>query len=341
MTVLVSVVVPTFLRPDLLNRCLASLFAQQFDPDRYEVVVADDAASEQTRCLVDAWDRGQYPADCESADCLRIPGSSDRRPRVRYVAVQARHGPAAARNCGWRAATGEIIAFTDDDCIADPGWLRGGLAALSTGAAGAWGRVVVPLSQTPTDYERDAAGLETGEFVTANCFYRRSILEQIGGFDERFEMAWREDSDLYFSLLELGFPLVRAEAAVIFHPVRPAPPGISIRQQRKSQYNALLYKKHPGLYRQRIQRQAPVEYYGMVTGLLMAALGFVFDAPWAFSAGLAAWAWLYGRFLFRRMRGTSQRPAHWFEMVWTSAVIPILSVYWRLRGAARYRVFFF
>ena len=57
MTIDVSVVVPTFNRPDLLDRCLSALVAQSFDPDAYEIIIADDAASERTRHQVEDWQR--------------------------------------------------------------------------------------------------------------------------------------------------------------------------------------------------------------------------------------------------------------------------------------------
>lgn len=186
--------------------------------------MADDAAGGENRAQVD-----------QRAARSTVP--------VRYVTPTTAHGPAAARNAGWTAAHGEIVAFTDDDCKPDPHWLAEGVASIDEGAGAASGRVVVPLPERPTDYERDAAGLERGEFVTANCFVRRSVLDAIGGFDERYAMAWREDSDLQFTLLERGYWIVRADRAVIFHPVRPAAWGVSIRQQRMSLFNALLYKK--------------------------------------------------------------------------------------------------
>ena len=192
----VSVVVPTFKRPDLLIRCLAALRAQDFDAADYEVIIADDAACDETRRVVDAF-------CCSESG---VPGSLARRqcpgPEVRYVAVTGKHGPAAARNAGWRVARGEIIAFTDDDCVPTPGWLRAGLAAFTDGVAGVSGRLIVPLECVPTDYELNAARLATSTFVTANSFYRRACLARIGGFDERFTSAWREDTDVYFTLLE-------------------------------------------------------------------------------------------------------------------------------------------
>src|SRR5690606_10619854 len=104
----------------------------------------------------------------------------------------------------------------------------------------------------------------TAEFVTANCFVRRTVLEAVGGFDERFRAAWREDSDLHFVMLERGLKLMKVPAAVVVHPVRPARWGVCLRIQRKSQYDALLYKKHPELYRRRIGPNRPRDYYAIV-----------------------------------------------------------------------------
>src|SRR5437764_6296260 len=188
-----SVVVPTFRRPASLNRCLAALCAQDFDPGAYEVIVVDDAASDEARGVVTCW----------------AARAAARGLALRYVPVTGAHGPAAARNDGWHAARGPIIAFTDDDCLPTPGWLAAGVAAFVDGVAGASGRVIVPLPRRwPTDYERNAAAIEHAEFVTANCFYRRDVLAAVGGFDERFAAPWREDSDLYFTLLGCSARLV-------------------------------------------------------------------------------------------------------------------------------------
>src|SRR6516164_7541417 len=103
MTIRASVVVPTCRRPELLERCLAALLAQDFNQAAYEILVADNAASPEIRQQVERW------------------GPRTSRPCIRYVPAAARPGPAAARNAGWRAAHGPLIAFTDDDCVPDPG----------------------------------------------------------------------------------------------------------------------------------------------------------------------------------------------------------------------------
>ena len=319
----VSVVVPTCRRPDLLGRCLAALDAQHFDPRTFEILVADDAASADTRRQVEEFARRA-------------------RPAVTYVPVTGTHGPAAARNAGWRRARGAVIAFTDDDCIPDPGWVAVGTSAFKgdDAVAAATGRTVVPLPARPTDYERDAAGLEGAEFVTANCFCRREALEAVGGFDERFRAAWREDSDLHFKLLRLGGKVVRVDAARVVHPVRPARWGVSLLQQRKALYDALLYKKHPAHFRRHIRPGTPWDYYAAVALFGMAVAAGGLGGPRLALAAAGGWAIFTGRFCLRRLRGTSRAPAHVAEMAVTSALIPFLSVYWRLYGAGKFGVLF-
>jgi GT2 family glycosyltransferase len=242
----------------------------------------------------------------------------------------SRRGPAAARNIGWRRAHAPIIAFTDDDTVADRDWLANGLAAFAPGVDAVSGRIVMPVSPTPTDYERNEQGLERAEFVTANCFVRRGVLERLGGFDETFRLPWREDSDLHFRLLEAGCRIVRAPAALVVHPVRPAPWGVSLRQQRKVMFDALLFRKHRALYRERIRRAPRWDYYAVVTALALTPL---------WPSAIVIWALLTARFCYRRLRGTSKAPRHIAEMVITSILIPPVSVYWRLLGALKFRAF--
>jgi glycosyltransferase involved in cell wall biosynthesis len=323
MSVLVSVVVPTYRRPQLLDRCLQALLAQSFDPWRYEIIVADDADDPDTKEQVMSWRR-------------RIHGPT----QILYAPVWDAHGPAAARNVGWRLAAGKVIAFTDDDTIPRRDWLARGMAAMSEDTAAAAGRVHVPLPPgRPSDYELDASHLSACEFVTANCFVRRDVLVAIGGFDERFTAAWREDSDLLFSLLEAHGKVVAAPSAVVMHPVRPAAWGVSLKQQRKILFDALLYKKHAALYRGRIRRAPRWDYYAIVLALGVALIAWA--AEWNGVAIVAGAIWFGGTaaFCWRRLRGTSHSPAHVLEMIATSILIPPLAVFWRLVGAMRFGAF--
>jgi cellulose synthase/poly-beta-1,6-N-acetylglucosamine synthase-like glycosyltransferase len=203
------------------------------------------------------------------------------------------------------------------------------------------GRIIVPLPERPTDYEREVSRLQEAEFPTANCFYLKDVLREVGGFDERFKMAWREDADLFFRVLSRGHAVGNAPSAVVFHPVRPARWGISLRQQRKAFYNALLYKNHPALYRKLIQPRPPVLYYAIV-----AMLGFGVLAAWWGSvrltaAALSMWGILTLWFTVQRLRQTALTASHVAEMAVTSVLIPPLALFWRLAGAIRHRVLFF
>lgn len=319
----VAVVIPTCRRPALLLRCLEAVLAQRFPPEAFEVIVVDDG-------------RGDDIADLVNHLALRTRGA----PLVRYLRPEGTRGPAGARNRGWCASKAPIIAFTDDDTIPHEDWLAHGERALADpGTVAVCGRVVVPVHHAPTDHERNTQGLETAEFVTANAFVRRTALVAVGGFDERFTRAWREDSDLQFALMRRG-AVGKAPEAVVTHPVRSAPWGVSVQQQANAFFEALLYKKHPELYRSRIHPQWPWRYYAVVLStviaLASAATGHVAVA--LVCAGVALL--LITAFVFKRLEGASHDPAHVAEMVITSVAIPYLSVYWRLRGAARFRVLF-
>jgi GT2 family glycosyltransferase len=322
MTPAVSVVVPTYRRELLLRRCLTALAAQENVPGSFEIIVVDDGRSADTRKLVE-W----FARQCAEP------------PQVRYAPQRdGVRGPAAARNAGWRLARASIVAFTDDDTIPAPDWLNQGLQAMENGAAAAAGRVTVPLPEVPTDWERNTAGLDGAEFVTANCFVRREVLSAMGGFDERFTRAWREDSDLYFSLLEARQQVVRAPSALVVHPVRPAPRGVSLRVQKNMFFDALLYKKHCWLYRHKISARPPLHYYASLLALLAAGIAAATGHALIATAALVIWLWQTARFALRRLQGTSRAPLDVLDMAITSAAIPPIAVYWRLAGAWHFRV---
>jgi cellulose synthase/poly-beta-1,6-N-acetylglucosamine synthase-like glycosyltransferase len=321
----ISVIVPTYNRPDYLDRCIKALLAQNFAPAEFEIIVADDAASTSTRQQVEEW---ASRAGVEGYD-------------IHYVPVTGpHHGTAAARNCGWRSAQAGLIAFTEDDCVPEMNWLQAGVDAFSDDVDALSGRIVMPIPGHPTDYEYNAFQLTKSKFVTANSFYSRSVLMEVNGFDERFTSAWREDSDLFFTLLEQQKHCTLAPTAVVMHPPRSAPWGISLLEQRKNVFNALLYKKHRTLYRQYIQSSPPWRYYLVLVLLLLALLGFcVSFLPLAIPA-LLLWAYFTGRFCIQRLRRTSHAPRHIVEMIITSMLIPPLAIFWRLYGAVRFRVLF-
>lgn len=317
-TIAVSVVVPTYKRPDLLARCLDALMQQQLRA-RYEILVCDDAASEATRRQVEAFPRGRLNA-----------------PELRYLAVSGSRGPSGARNLGWRSAKAEIIAFTDDDTIPHPDWLAQGLRAFGPDLAAVTGVTEMPIPDPPSDYERDASGLTRAEFITANCFVRRSALLAVGGFDTRYTMAWREDSDLQFALLDAGFRIARCERARVVHPVRPVRFAAGLGMQKKVMFDMLLRRKYPTLYQERIRRHGPRFYLSVTAAFALAAGLFATGHTAAATVAAGIWAALTAHFFMRRLRGTCRSARNVIDLAITSACIPLLSIFWRAVGLLRF-----
>jgi hypothetical protein len=249
-------------------------------------------------------------------------------------------------------ACGRLVLFTDDDCLPGPYWIKSYWLAyrvcVQQGVNGKFGHrplafkgpVSVPCPERPTDHERNTAGLAKAEFVTANCACTRNALELAGGFDESFAMAWREDSDLEFRLIRHGVPIVHVSSAHVIHPVRKAGWGVSLKEQKKSMYNALLYKKDPQLFRKKIYSRPYWNYYAIIYCLLTAMVSAAFGHWWLAAAAGGAWALLTGAFIVKRLRGASLSFSHVAEMIVTSLFIPFLSVYWTWYGSVRFKTFF-
>ncbi|MDP8938563.1 MAG: glycosyltransferase, partial [Actinomycetota bacterium] len=214
-----DVVVPTTGRPSLFTLLEALLDGSRRPPGR--ILVVDDRR------------RAGAP--------LTVPVPVE-------VLTTGGRGPAAARNAGWRAATAEWVAFLDDDVVPAPDWadrLAADLDGLPVDVAGSQAAVRVPLpaGRRPTDWERRVAGLETSRWITADMAYRRSVLAEVGGFDERFPRAYREDSDLGLRAADAGYRIVTG-SRVTTHPVGPPRPWASVRDQAGNRDDVLMYGLH-------------------------------------------------------------------------------------------------
>ncbi|MCF2488608.1 glycosyltransferase family 2 protein [Dyadobacter sp. CY347] len=321
----VSVVIPTYRRPTLLRKCLEAIALQKCRGFSFGVIVVSDGPDPATSLLVERI-RAEYP-----------------HLQISFFPLEQKSGPAAARNFGWKSSISPLIAFTDDDCIPAPDWLEGFWQCYQNQneqVVAFTGRVEVPVPERPTDYQKNVSHLSTAEFITANCACTRAALEQVNGFDESFPAAWREDSDLQFKFLKNKIPIIRVQEAPVCHPVREAGWGSSIRDQQKSMFNALLFKKHPDLYRARIASGPVWNYYTIILATIVVLLGVLLEAKWVLVIGLAVWLISVTRFILKRLKGTDVSWSHRLEMIITSLLIPYLSVYWTLRGALRYKVFF-
>jgi histidinol-phosphate phosphatase family protein len=197
--------------------------------------------------------------------------------RVEVVAGRAM-GPAAARNLGWRRATAEWVAFLDDDVVPSATWLAdlaADLEGLGPDVGGSQGKIVVPMpsGRRPTDWERNVRALERARWATADMAYRREALEEVGGFDERFPRAYREDADLGLRVVRAGYRIVSGRREVR-HPVRAAGRLVSVRLQAGNADDVLMLAVHGRGWRHRAGVPAGRRpRHLVVTGLGLAALG--------------------------------------------------------------------
>ncbi|NYJ05911.1 HAD-IIIA family hydrolase [Petropleomorpha daqingensis] len=317
MSVQCTVVVPTIGRPSL--DVLLDALATATGPRPAELLVVDDRPAGK-------------PLDV----------ARDGLPPVRVVRTGG-GGPARARNLGWRTARTEWIAFLDDDVVPDPDWyerLAEDLDGLPGDVAGSQGRVHVPLPEDrrPTDWERGTAGLATSSWITADLAYRRTALARVGGFDERFPRAFREDSDLALRVMDTGARLVRGRRRIT-HPVRPVDRWISLRVQAGNADDVLMRRLHGPDWRRRADAALGRRpQHTAITAAAVAAVAFA-AARTPRAAALAAGAWLAGtaEFAWRRIASGPRTRAEVTTMALTSAAIPPLATWHWLKGVVQHR----
>jgi GT2 family glycosyltransferase len=214
-----SIVIASNRGPTGIRECLNGLVAQEFARKRYEVVVVDDGS----------------PVAIETIDEEFVG-----RLRLRLLR-QSNAGPARARNAGAAEATGDFLAFTDDDCVPSRDWLSRLADALvahpdamvggtvSNGAAD--DRYADATHHLIAYLERSFAdGSRRRFFTTNNLALSRELFAAVGGFDERFAVAGGEDREFCERWLAQGRPLVSKPDAVVTHLHRMTLRGF-VRQQ--------------------------------------------------------------------------------------------------------------
>jgi HAD superfamily hydrolase (TIGR01662 family) len=319
-----DVVVPTIGRPDLARLLTALDRADGPRPGR--VVIVDDRPSPTTS--------------------LALPGLTTLSPRV---VRSGGHGPAAARNAGWRRCAAPWIAFLDDDVVPEPDWwlrLTDDLVAVDRddAVAAVAGRIVVPApcGRRPTDAERGVLALASATWITADMAIRRTALVETNGFDERFRRAYREDTELALRLTARDRRIALGRRTVV-HPVRTGTWRSSIGAQRGNADDMLVRRLHGPDWRRR--GHAPrgrLAGHAITTSAAAAAI-----AAWA--VGRRALATVLGaaaaasitQFAAGRVRRGPIIPREIARMVVSSAVIPFAATgwaavgWWRARASAR------
>jgi histidinol-phosphate phosphatase family protein len=310
-TTTVDIVVPTTGRASL-----SALLAGLTRTTEHRIIVVDD--------------RAQGPR-------LRVPAG------VELLRSRGR-GPAAARNTGWRASgPSRWVAFLDDDVRVGPDWgerLIEDLAGLPATVGASQGRVRVPLPthRRPTDWERNVAGLQDARWITADLCVRRAALVGVGGFDERFPRAYREDADLALRLMDAGWTLARGARAVE-HPVAHAGPWVSVAKQAGNADDVVMDVLHGSGWRERVGApRGRLRSHLATTALGATALGAALAGRSRAAGALAAgWGLATGELACRRIAPGPRTAREVATMAATSAVLPAAAALHHLRGRARAR----
>ncbi len=205
-----SIVIPTYDRPDLVRRLLSALSRLDYPAERFEVIVVDDGSPRPLHAVI-----------AEFVDRLDV-----------RLIRQRNAGPATARNRGAGEARGQWLAFTDDDCVPERGWLNGlERALLRDSEVAVGGR----LLSYPEDTVYSVASQNLVEYLyhyynrpdssarffsSANLACARDLFLATGGFNESFRIAAAEDRDICDRWCEQGRRLVFAGNAVVRHAPR-------------------------------------------------------------------------------------------------------------------------
>jgi glycosyltransferase involved in cell wall biosynthesis len=233
-----SVVIPTYNRLPILQKCLRALEQQRLAApiSAYEVVLVDDGSTDATV----SWLR-------ENADAF---------PHVRLV-LQDHGGPAEGRNRGVDQARGDVIVFIDSDLVVTDGFLlaharrleqswqeRGDRLCFTYGAV-----INTANFDEPTSEPHKLRDLSWAYFATGNVAIDRQVLERSGLFDTRFRLYGWEDLELGERLRRMGVVLVRCPEAVGYHWHPPlsldqVPRLIAVEGER-AKMGLVFFRKHP------------------------------------------------------------------------------------------------
>ena len=235
-----SVVIPTYNRKPILEKCLRALEHQQLREDSavsgYEVVLVDDGSTDGTL----EW----------------LESHKSEFPHVRSLS-QDHMGPAAARNLGVEQAHGDTIIFIDSDLVVTEHFLQAHADALVQGQEKlgsdrlfTYGWVINTCNfDNPTSEPYKLTDFSAAYFATGNVAIARKWVEKAGLFDTRFQLYGWEDLELGVRLKQLGLKLIKCPAAVGYHWHPPFAldqiPRMIDREIQRGRMGVLFYQKHP------------------------------------------------------------------------------------------------
>ena len=235
-----SVVIPTYNRQPILEKCLKALENQHLSNTSvvtgYEIVLVDDGSTDGTL----AW----------------LQAHSAEFPHVRLL-TQDHQGPAAARNLGVESSVGDTIIFIDSDLVVTPNFLQAHADALTQGQVEnesnrvfTYGQVINTCNfDNPTAEPYKLTDFSAAYFATGNVAIARHWLLQAGLFDTRFQLYGWEDLELGVRLKQLGLKLIKCPAAVGYHWHPPFAleqiPNLIDKEIQRGRMGVLFYQKHP------------------------------------------------------------------------------------------------
>lgn len=198
---MLSVIVPTYNRNDLLDKCLEKLSpaCQTLNSEEYEVLVLDDSKENKAKELVE-----------------------NKYPWARWVSGPKK-GPAANRNYGAKNAKGDWFIFIDDDCLPLPELLRTYYQAIISGKYSALEGAIISDREKQRFDEEAPVNLKGESFWSCNIAIKADVFWRINGFDEDFPFAHMEDIDLYRRVKQVTQPFF-LENAKVLHPLRRVVP---------------------------------------------------------------------------------------------------------------------
>jgi GT2 family glycosyltransferase len=228
-----------------------------FEPSVSVVVAAYNAEATIDACISSLL-RLRYPqTEVLVVDNWSCDGTADKLKSYAghiHVLHERIRGAAAARNAGLRAASGEVVAFTDADCTVHPDWLDHLVAPLANHQVGIAGGMILAREGANEverfgdyihDHRRTIELVRPPYAITMNWASPRSALERLGGFDERFLRA--QDTDLSFRFVEAGYRLAFAPHAVVYHRNEATLGGLFREGVVHGFHFVLVRKRHQGL----------------------------------------------------------------------------------------------
>jgi len=301
----VSVVVCSYNGARTIRDCLDGLAHLSY-PD-FEVIVIDDGSTD---------------------DSAAIAGEYD----VRLIRTENR-GLAAARNTGLEAASGEIVAYLDDDAYPDPYWLHYLVDAFLTSAHVAVGgpNLPPPGDGAIADCVANAPGGPTHVLLSdreaehipgCNMAFRRDALRAIGGFDPQFRVAG-DDVDVCWQLQKRGWTLGFSPAAVVWHHRRSSVRAYWKQQRGYGRAEALLETKWPEKYNCAGHLTWAGRVYGSPLGRLLGRGGRIYHGTW----GSAPFQSLYEP--AAGVLGSLPLMPEWYLVIATLAGLSTLGAAWR------------